>query len=657
MSLQRRIVLALIVLGLFPQRSMSQYDPPPVKQPDDKTLLLIQHRTLKLREAIQSLPENVPSQVRADVEIYLKAADWIVRHNEWYHSDAPKWALGVIDQGMQRVAEAGAGKASWLEPKGKMVARAYRSDVDRSLQPYAVTFPSDYGKDPSRKWRLDIVLHGRDSSISEAKFLFQHNGKDPPKDRDYVQIDIFGRGNNAYRWAGETDVFEAIDHFIADEKRQGRDLIDPRRTVLRGFSMGGAGTWHLGLQHPDRWCVIGPGAGFTTTHGYVKGLASPLPAPQEELLHIYDAVDYTENAFNVPVIAYSGEKDPQKAAADNIEKRVKELGISTMTHLIAPGLEHQFPADWQKKAEAEYVRAGAGKGRPDYPEKISFVTYTLKFPKCDWITILGMERHYQKAKVDAERVGGDTLKITTRNVALLQIGLPDAGNNSYRSIVIDGEALAKSSSRLYRKLNGHWTSATAPVPGETKSPGLQGPIDDAFTSAFLCVKGTSAPWHESTGKAVDAQLQRFEREWDLWMRGQLPLKDDKDVTEEDIRTKNLILFGDPASNSLIAKALPKLPLVWDKAQLVLGGTQFEGEKHLPILVYPNPLSPAGSKKYVVLNSGHTFHSPEFRGTNALLFPRLGDFAVVRPIPTEKDPAAFEVMKGGIFDEAWKIGDK
>ena len=73
-----------------------------------------------------------------------------------------------------------------------------------------------------------------------------------------------------------------------------------------------------------------------------------------------------------------------------------------------------------------------------------------------------------------------------------------------------------------------------------------------------------------------------------------------------------------------------------------------------MLIYPNPLNP---KKYVVLNSGHTFHEAEFKGSNALLFPRLGDYAVVRPMPTEKEPAVFEVMKSGIFDEAWQFSEK
>lgn len=81
--------------------------------------------------------------------------------------------------------------------------------------------------------------------------------------------------------------------------------------VLRGFSMGGAGTWHLGLHRPDRWCVIQPGAGFTTTIGYAKSI-DKLPSYQEACLHIYDAVDYAENAFDVPVVAYSGAMIPRK---------------------------------------------------------------------------------------------------------------------------------------------------------------------------------------------------------------------------------------------------------------------------------------------------------------------------------------------------------
>src|SRR5262249_45111414 len=151
------------------------------------------------------------------------------------------------------------------------------------------------------------------NSLTEVSFLRQHDGARPaPKGQGWVQIDIFGRGNNAYRWAGETDVYEAVENFLAVERLLGRAaLLDTSRTVLRGFSMGGAGTGHLGLDRPGQWGAIGPGAGFTPTRGYVKALPARLTPEQEACLHIYDAVDYAENAAGVPVVAYGGALDPQ----------------------------------------------------------------------------------------------------------------------------------------------------------------------------------------------------------------------------------------------------------------------------------------------------------------------------------------------------------
>ena len=68
----------------------------------------------------------------------------------------------------------------------------------------------------------------------------------------------------AYRWAGETDVFEAI------ESVRKRYNIDPKRIALRGFSMGGGGAWHLGLHYPDQWAVVEAGAGFVETKVHAK---------------------------------------------------------------------------------------------------------------------------------------------------------------------------------------------------------------------------------------------------------------------------------------------------------------------------------------------------------------------------------------------------
>lgn len=665
--MKARILLPLLLLSSSALLRAQNDGPPAGRPPVEATLQTICERTDKLNNYLNFLRKNsVHDPALANVEVYHKAATWVVRHNEFFGPDAAAWTLKVLETGILRASQAAQGEYPWLHRAGQDSVRAYRSRVDGSVQPYAVTLPAEYGKDPRRRWRLDVVLHGRDATLTEVKFLHQHDGTHAaPRDQDFVRLDIFGRGNNAYRWAGETDVFEALDSFLAVERMLGRGaMLDPSRIVLRGFSMGGAGTWHLGLHHPSRWCVIGPGAGFATTRGYVKNLPDPLPPYQEKCLRIYDAADYAENAFDVPVVAYAGEKDPQLQAARTIEERLKPLGIK-MQLLVAPGLAHQFPPEWQKKAEAAYAAfAAQGKGREEYPAKIRFVTYTLKYPSCGWVEILGLLRHYDKARVEAEKTDGG-FTVTTENVRALRLVLPEFSSPQPITVSLDGQRL---SARPYQ-------SATAPLSvylekgGEgwrdalpqklvvdrlrrpQKTIGIHGPIDDAFTNSFLCVRGTGTAWHDSTQSYAAAALRRFQNEWNKFLRGELPVKNDVDVTEDDIANRNLILFGDPASNALIAQVLDRLPMQWTKESITLAGKSYPAAEHVPVLVYPSPLN---TTRYIVLNSGHTFHAADFQGTNALLYPRLGDYAVLKPTPTEQDRASADVVTAGLFDEFWHV---
>lgn len=656
----RQLLAAAAFLAAGPP-VFSQFDPPPSKEPDAATLQQIAERTAALKAAVAAVVKDLPEVHRADLEVYVKAAEWIVRHQEWFTADSGKQTLAVIDQGIQRAESAKGGKAPWLEPNGRSVARGYRSRIDDSVQPYGVVYPAGYGADPKKKWRLDVHLHGRDSSLTEVKHLNQHNGKPAPKDQDYVQLNIYGRGNNAYRWAGESDVFDVMDHYLRAEAAAGRkDLIDPRRVVLKGFSMGGAGTWHIGLRHPDKFAVLQPGAGFTTTHGYIPKLPDPLPDYQEKCLTIYDAFRYAENAFNIPVVAYSGEIDKQRQAAENIQAQLNKLGLSSrMTHLIGPGLEHKFPPEWQRAADAELRKHFAA--APPAGKHVRFVTHTLKQNRSGWVEVFGLNNHYVRARVDA--TWDDTEpRVVTANVTRLR--LHRLGAKPFpRQVSIDGQKVMAATAKdgwcdFVRDEKG-WSAdeldlyrATSPV---RKIPGLQGPIDDAFTEEpFLCIIGTGQPAFPAMHEAASAQLGRSQREWDKYMRGIMRVKKDSDVTEAELSENNLILFGDPRSNSVIGRALARLPLKWDQAGLVFGGKRYDPTTSLAIMAYPSPFHRA---RYVVLNSGHTFHEADFKGTNALLYPRLGDYAIVKPTPTAKDPAAFEVITAGLFDEKWQVPKK
>lgn len=663
----RNTILALLIhLAAVGVGGAQSFAPPGVKPPDQATRDAIAERTQRLSRALAVMyRQGVRDPVAADVEVFHKAAVWAVRHNEFFHEQSGAWTLEVLDRGLLRVAQALRGESPWLQADTHATVRAFRSRIDGSIQPYAVTFPRDYGKDPHTRWRVDVLLHGRDNSLSEVKFLHQHSGlKAAATDQPYVLLEIFGRGNNAYRWAGESDILEAIDAFVATERWLGRgDRLDPARVVLRGFSMGGAGTWHLGLHRPDRWCVIGPGAGFSTTRGYWKELPASLPGYVEACLHIYDAVDYAENAALVPVVAYAGDKDPQLQAARNIQAKLQPKKIP-MTLLIGKDLEHKFPPPEQLRAETEYTRyAAPGKGRAEYRNQIHFTTYTLKYPGSDWVEILGLQQHYQLAQVDATRLEHG-FAVTTKNVRQMRLGLPGSDASTQR-IRIDGQTLdAKPSasadglwSVYLEQRAGRWFSVLPQLLQTDrqrrwqKISNLQGPIDDAFMESFLCVRGTGTPWHAEVQKYADEELKRFQQDWDKFFRGELPIRADTDVSDEDIANKHLILFGDPASNSLIAQVVDKLPLQWTKTTLTMGTHNVASADHVPVLIYPSPLNP---NRYVVLNSGHTFRAEDHRGTNARLFPRLGDYALLKLLPGNAVPRVPAIVHAGLFDDFWTM---
>jgi hypothetical protein len=280
------------------------------------------------------------------------------------------------------------------------------------------------------------------------------------------------------------------------------------------------------------------------------------------------------------------------------------------------------------------------------------------------VEILRLEHHYEQALVDARRTVNE-FTVTTRNVGALRLSLPEEVLQPV-ALTIDGQELKVppytppgGTSILYLEhREKEWRSvlpqklAVDRLRRRQKMTGLQGPIDDAFMEGFLCVRGSSKPWHAATQKYADGTLDRFQAEWDKYLRGALPVKDDVDVTEEDLASKHLILFGDAASNSLIGQALDRLPLTWTAKTITLANDQaFDAAEHVPVLIYPSPFN---TGRYVVLNSGHTFHAKDFEGTNALLYPRLGDYAVLKLKPAEKDPLGVEVATAGLFDDAWQM---
>lgn len=635
-------------------------DPGPYR-PTKAELSEIEAKAKMLGEAVNRLRSRVGDSAAArdalaDVEVYHKAATWIVRHGEFRDAKDVGRTLKALDRGLARAKSLAQGERPWADATVTgSIPRGYRSKVDGSVQPYAVIVPAELPADKDARLRLDVILHGRDAKLQEVRFLDTHDGKPAAKGQEGLVLHVFGRTNNAYRWAGESDVYEAIDAVRRNYR------VDDRRIVLRGFSMGGAGAWHLGLHNPGFWSSVEAGAGFSETIKYTK-----LKDPSEVILkglHIYDAVDYALNAFDVPIVGYGGEEDPQQQASVNIEEALKTLGVPMkvdglvtraegpdFVRIVGKGMGHKVDEPSAALMKTFHDERAA-KGGDLNPSRIRFVTYTLKYNTVDWLTIARLTEHYKRTTLDAEIVD-DIAVVRAENVAVLAVA-----RNVAEKIRLDDQTfpLRPAAGGLlpdvyFRKLAEGWepldhdaSLAIQENARREKAPGVQGPIDDAFAAPFLCVRGTGKPWNPKVQAWADARLKTFADVWDRWMRGDLPIKDDVDVTPEDIEGKHLILFGDPGSNSLIARVLPELPLTWDRSTVALDG-KFPAADHAPVLASASPLNKG---RYVVINSGHTFGNDAFAGSNALLYPRLGDYSVFQI--GEKE----EVRANGYFDEKWR----
>ncbi|HUS07405.1 MAG TPA: hypothetical protein VMZ52_13950, partial [Bryobacteraceae bacterium] len=147
-----RVFLGVFIGALLAQTPEGPYKPAPADVASIRA---------KMAELKSSMKGDDP-----DVEIYYKAADWMLRDPaEFYTKAYLQNTLSVLEEGLARASDA---KKSWTRAKDR-VARAYRSRIDGSVQPYVMTIPASY--DPAVPARLDVVLHGRAATMNEVSFI------------------------------------------------------------------------------------------------------------------------------------------------------------------------------------------------------------------------------------------------------------------------------------------------------------------------------------------------------------------------------------------------------------------------------------------------------------------------------------------------------
>jgi predicted peptidase len=207
---------------------------------------------------------------------------------------------------------------------------AYRSSFDGKLVPYRIFIPTRYDK--SRKYPLAVLLHG--AGADENSFAVGYNKVflKLAEERGYILAAVNGRGfvsGYAKANGGEQDVLDVT------ELMQKSYSIDPSRVYLGGHSMGGGGTWTIGLAYRDRYAALAPMAGT----GISANLDAALSAPGRK----------------VPVFVSCGGKDaldtvslcePVVAKAKALGYPIKYTDYENADHLAVPIVAAPDVFDW-----------------------------------------------------------------------------------------------------------------------------------------------------------------------------------------------------------------------------------------------------------------------------------------------------------------------
>lgn len=663
MTKPNRLLAVLVIAGaaIFAQQSQKTAEVRPVPPPGIKISDADRAQLMTSLKAVETTIANINSSpLMTDVRVLSEAVKNALKYDEFFKPEEVTKAKELLVAAHARAEDLLNGRANWDTATG-LVVRGYVSKIDKSVQPYGLVVPPTYSPRLPHKWRVDAWFHGRNETLSEVNFLWdrmRNPGEFTPEDT--IVLHLYGRHNNANKFAGEVDLFEALDSV----RRHYR--VDENRIVVRGFSMGGAACWQFATHFAGDWAAAAPGAGFSETAEFLHIDRDPVPPTwyEKKLWHLYDATDYAANLFNLPVVAYNGDIDPQKQAADMMEKAMSAEGLR-LERVVGPQTGHRYHPDSKPIINAG-IDAIAGPGRDPYPKHIRFTTWTLRYNRMKWITIDALDKHWERARLDADvDTTENTIRIRTENVAAFHINA-GAGARLVNpagkvGVVINGKSIqvpgpmsdGSFSVALERNAaKNTWSMSSDDSSSQTlrKRHGLQGPIDDAFMDSFIFVKPTGQPMNGGTVTWVEAEQTRAIKEWRRHFRGEPQVRNDSEITAEDIADSNLVLWGDPGSNKILARIIDKLPLTWTANKLAIGtATNLNPATEVPVLIYPNPLNP---KRYIVLNSGFTYREFDYLN-NAREIPKLPDWAVVDTTTPPGPRYPGKIVAADFFDEYWK----
>jgi poly(3-hydroxybutyrate) depolymerase len=280
----------------------------------------------------------------------------------WFE-DAQSAALAARDGGrfhedVDFAALAG-GQDRWLHAPGRVQARIFASQFQpyegvqqqfpgygTRLQPYVLVVP------PGDPRALTLALHAGVSSYTQYAVNDPNLYRELGDDRHSLVLTPFGRApDTTYTGLGEADVFEAW----ADVARN-FDL-DPARTSLFGYSMGGYGAYRLAVHNPDLFARVVTAVGLPANQGWAP------PAPPEPGGQVSNTNQLLDNLRWTPIMQWAQAVDELNpyTGAHAQQDRLSALGYRSRFWTFTSGehftlaLEDEWAGarDWLGDARVE----------------------------------------------------------------------------------------------------------------------------------------------------------------------------------------------------------------------------------------------------------------------------------------------------------------
>jgi poly(3-hydroxybutyrate) depolymerase len=471
--------------------------------------------------------------------------------------------------------------------------RTFISAVDGSVQYYA-TVPMRAGDDAPERPALFLTLHGAGVEGSGQAAVYR------PKTWGHV-VAPTNRRAFGFDWEdwGRMDAMEVLAIV------QRRLDVDPDRTYLTGHSMGGHGTWQIGVTFPDRFAAIGPSAGWRSFWSYTGAErfedASPVEVILRRAANASDTVALSRNYLHHAVYILHGDKDDNvpvdqaRFMRDHLAGFHEDVGYHE-----EPGAGHWWGnrcCDWDPMFEffAARMRPAA-----DAIETIEFHTANPGISsRSRWLAVEQQHRalDFSAATVDLDR-GRGAVTAATVNVARLALDLGGAGvaPGTAVAVTLDGQAVGRVTAGdggapiafVRDDEGGTWSVAAEPRPAAAKGPLRYGPFKEAFNHRVVLVYGTAGSPFENDWAFAKARLDAET----FWYRGNAAVDVLADTEFDPAREtdRSVILYGNAGTNAAWAPLLGASPVQVDEGVVRVGDRVVRGDDLAVLLVRPRPES-------------------------------------------------------------------